>query len=43
MVWNDFTILVVCVTAGVIVSIIAESIVKCVKSKKSNEKSKTKL
>ena len=35
MVWNDFTILVVCVTAGVIVSIIAEAIVECVKNKKN--------
>lgn len=34
MVWNDFTILVVSVTAVVIVSIISESIVKCVKNKK---------
>lgn len=34
MVWNDFTILIVCVTAVVLVSIIAESIVKCVKNKK---------
>lgn len=38
MVWNDFTILVVCVTSGVIVNIIAESVVKCIKKKKNNER-----